>query len=128
MLKVIAFVIAGFTFDSAAFASCGDYLYVKGKPVSEMNSAMSDHDVRQAHHDESHRIPVSPCRGAKCSKSRLPLMPVPVAPTTLAQGHDQAAILESLIPDTSLRRGNQLPESDRGACFVPSSVFRPPIA
>ncbi len=51
----------------------------------------------------------------------IPLAPVPVPPTNLIRGFYQAAILESLTDAIWPSRAIDIPESERGARFVPSS-------
>ena len=126
--RVIVFVVFGLASASTASASCGNYLYRNGKPVSDEHSSIAVHEASRSNDQESTKIPAPPCHGPNCSKNPVPLMPVPVTPTTVGQGFDQAAILEALAQVSSPPRGTEVPESERGACFVPSSVFRPPIA
>jgi hypothetical protein len=125
---LVLVVVVGLVSASTASASCGNYLYRNGKPVSDAHSSMNSHGSLRLDEMESTKIPVPPCHGPNCSKNPVPLMPVPAAPTTVSQGFDQAAILAALAQVPSPSGGNEIPESERGACFVPSSIFRPPIA
>jgi len=119
------------TWPASAVASCGNYLFRHGKPVDDKSTAMNDHDDAGNHEQETNRplgeLPGPPCHGPNCSGHPVPLIPVPVAPTNLVRGFDQAAILESLAQTPMPRRAMEIPTSERGAHFVPSSVFRPPI-
>jgi len=129
MMAAICLVAA--TWPSTAVASCGNYLFRHGKPVDDKFSAMSDHHHAGNHESETNQtpreLPVPPCHGPNCSGNPIPLIPVPVAPTSLVRGFDQAAILESLAQTPTPRRAIEIPTSERGACFVPSSIFRPPM-
>ena len=131
-LAVVASVcLVAVMWSSSAGASCGNYLFRHGKPVGGSFSTMSDHlDARNPDGNTSEtpgELPVPPCHGPNCSGNPVPLMPVPVAPTHLVRGFDQAAILASLAQTPTLRCAIEIPTSDRGACFVPSSIFRPPM-
>lgn len=127
-----AFLAVVLSWSTSAVASCGNYLYRNGKPVSDAFSSMNDHNQISAHESEStevpSRIPAPPCHGPNCSGSPIPLMPVPSAPSNLIRGFDQATILESLADSTSPSGAIEIPESERGARFEHSSVFRPPAA
>ena len=124
MMAAICLVAA--TWPSSAVASCGNYLFRHGKPVDGSFSSMSDHHDAPNRETENEQ-PVPPCHGPNCSGNPIPLMPVPVAPTNLVRGFDQAAILESLAQTPTPRCAIEVPTSERGACFVPSSIFRPPM-
>ncbi len=118
----------GLVWSSTASASCGNYLYRNGKPVTDSSFSMNDHSESQASGKTPAGMPVPPCHGPNCSGNPIPLAPVPAAPTNLIRGFDQAAILESLADWTPHSRAIEVPESERGARFVPSSIFRPPAA
>ncbi len=118
----------GLVWSSTASASCGNYLYRNGKPVTDSSFSMNDHSENQASGKTPAGMPVPPCHGPNCSGNPIPLAPVPAAPTNLIRGFDQAAILESLADSTSRSGAIEVPESERGARFVPSSIFRPPAA
>lgn len=115
---------------ATASASCGNYLYRNGKPVS--GHAMPVESVHQVIakdvQAQTHplEVPVRRCTGPNCSRNSMPVVPVPAAPSNLIRGFDQAAILDALIPLCRPEGGIEFPESERGACFEPSSVFRPP--
>ena len=130
VLIPVAFLSVALVWSTSAVASCGNYLYRNGKPVSDAFSSMNDHNQVSARESESaevpSRIPRPPCHGPNCSGSPIPLMPVPSAPSNLIRGFDQAAIIKSLAQTPTQRRAIEIPESERGACFVPSSIFRPP--
>lgn len=109
-------------------ASCGNYLYRNGKQVSHSSFSMNEHNENHAAGQTPARMPVPPCHGPNCTGNPAPLAPVPVAPTNLIRGFDQATILESLADSVSPSGAIEIPESERGARFEPSSVFRPPAA
>lgn len=112
----------------SASASCGNYLHRNGQPVSGHLLAMDPLTGPQSAEIPSTemplKVPVHRCSGPNCSGSRIPLEPV--APVNLFRVVDPAVILESLADANSARDGVQVPQSERGACFEPSSVFRPP--
>lgn len=113
----------------AAQASCGDYLYKNGKPVGH-HSGMTQEYTPLADFDSSSEAPLLPlhrCSGPNCSGDPLPFTPAPAVPTQLTQGSDQATIAELVRACLSARSGCQIPESERGARFEPSTIFRPPI-
>ncbi len=120
----VSLVIA---WSATASASCGDYLYRNGKRITNSSFSMQEHNSNRASDTAPLELPVPPCHGPSCSGQPVPLMPVPVAPTNLVQGFDQAAILESLSQTPTPRRAIEIPTSERGACFLPSSIFRPPM-
>ena len=128
MVAAICLVTATWSSASSA-ASCGNYLFRNGKPVHDSRSLMNDHQDAANPESETNKtgnLPAPPCHGPNCSGNPVPLMPVPVAPTNLVRGFDQAAILESLAQTPTDRCAMEIPRSERGARFVPSSIFRPP--
>jgi hypothetical protein len=128
VLMAVVTVSVAWVWSSAASASCGNYLYRSGKPVMDSSLLMNDHTGDHVAGKTPAGVPVPPCHGPNCSGNPIPLAPVPAAPTNLIRGFDQAAVLESLA-DVSLPSGSiEIPVSERGARFVPSSVFRPPAA
>ena len=128
VLMAIVTISVALAWSSAASASCGNYLYRSGKPVMDSSFSMNDHNGDHVAGKTPAGVPVPPCQGPNCSGNPIPLVPVPAAPTNLIRGFDQAAVLESLA-DVSLPSGSiEIPTSERGARFVPSSVFRPPAA
>jgi len=129
VILMTAFV-STLSWNASASASCGNYLFRNGKPVSDhamatdvVNTQSAD---SQASPGDPNRIPVKPCSGPNCSSSPLPFAPVPTAPSTLIRGFDQAAVLASLATPQTSSGASQIPESERGARFEPSSIFRPP--
>ena len=128
VLMAVVTISVALTWSATASASCGNYLYRNGKQVTDSSFSMTDHSENH----ESSRIPagmpVPPCHGPNCSGNPIPLAPVPFAPTNLIRGFDQATILESLADSTSPSGAIEIPASERGARFVPSSIFRPPAA
>lgn len=113
-------------------ASCGNYLYRNGSrishhsmPVHEPNGISSDF-AAVVHIPVE--IPVRHCSGPNCSSRPIPLAPVPAVPGNLIRGFDQAALMELVLQTQTIRCAIEIPESERGARFEPSSVFRPPAA
>ncbi len=131
LVIVAAIWLVAAALPSSAVASCGNYLFRHGKAVDATHASMSDPSDARSQKSETNRqqseFPETPCHGPNCSGNPIPLMPVPVAPTNLVRGFDQAAVLESLAQTPILRRAVEIPTSERGACFVPSSIFRPPM-
>jgi hypothetical protein len=72
-----------------AEAACGDYLLVRGG-----NGAQSHHDagkdVDQRTIDDHRNTPAAPCRGPRCSRQSVPL--VPPAPSARHSPPDKAAL------------------------------------
>ncbi|RLS77880.1 MAG: hypothetical protein DWI00_04540 [Planctomycetota bacterium] len=119
----------------SASASCGDYLFRNGKPVA--GHAMPEHQIVQdasfdfgelASPEVPVQAPVRRCSGPNCSSSPVPLAPVPAVPVNLLRSLDPAALLELASVTSETRRAMELPESERGARYLPSSIFRPPAA
>ena len=128
VLMVVVTISVMSVWSSTASASCGNYLYRNGKQVTDSSLSMNEHDADHVAGKTPAGVPVPPCHGPNCSGNPIPLAPVPVAPTNLIRGFDQATILESLADSASPSGAIEIPESERGARFVPSSVFRPPAA
>jgi hypothetical protein len=128
VLMAIVTISVALVWSSTASASCGNYLFRNGKQVTDSSFSMNDHKENHASGRTPAGMPVPPCHGPNCSGNPIPLSPVPVAPTNMIRGFDQATILESLADSTSPSRAIEIPESERGARFVPSSIFRPPAA
>ena len=127
LLAAVAVSVA-LVWSSTASASCGNYLYRNGKPVTDSSFSMNNHTENYASGKTPAGVPAQPCHGPNCSGNPIPLAPVPVAPTNLIRGFDQATILEALADLTSPSGAIEIPASERGARFEPSSVFRPPAA
>jgi hypothetical protein len=117
----------------SASASCGNYLFRNGKPVA--GHSMPEHQIVQNAAvvlgesplmDAPIQVPVRRCSGPNCSSSPVPLAPVPVVPVNLLRSLDPAALLELASVSSETRRAIELPESERGARYLPSSIFRPP--
>ena len=128
VLTAVGAISVALVWSSTASASCGNYLYRNGKQVADSSFSMSDYRENHASSKLPDGIPVPPCHGPNCSGSPTPLAPVPAAPMNLIRGFDQATILESLADSASPSRATEIPESERGARFVPASIFRPPAA
>lgn len=123
-------IVLGLNWTSSASASCGNYLHRNGQPVSghvvSMDSVTGVHAEGISSNKTPLEVPVRRCSGPNCSSNPLPLAPVPVAPVNLFRTVDPGVILQSLTDADSVREGLQVPQSERGAFFEPSSVFRPP--
>ena len=119
-----------FSWAQSASASCGNYLFRNGKPVA--GHSMPEHQVVQgstvefANSDVPVQAPVRRCSGPNCSSSPVPLAPVPAVPVNLLRSLDPAVLLELTSVSSETRRATELPESERGARYLPSSIFRPP--
>ena len=118
------------SFVNSASASCGDYLFRHGKPVVRHSS---DHEAYPGWISLSsnvspsplNRVPI-PCTGPQCSRGTFPLAPVDAPLTMRARNSEQATVPEvaaCLHFGEMLRR---IPESEHGAFFEPSPLFRPP--
>lgn len=128
VLMAIMTTCVALAWSSTASASCGDYLYRNGKKVSDSSFSMDKDSENHASSGIPTGVPVPPCHGPNCSRNPTPLAPVPVAPTNLIRGFDQATIIESFADSTSASGATEIPESERGARFLPSFIFRPPAA
>jgi hypothetical protein len=130
LLSLVATIALSAT--RSASASCGDYLFRNGRPVSSHSLTMNPVTRGQADNSETGsspiQVPFGRCSGPNCSSSPVPLTPVPTAPSTLIMGFDQAAVLEALAGTCTNSGAIQIPESERGARFEPSTIFRPPAA
>jgi hypothetical protein len=131
LLVVTLSVVLSWT--QSASASCGDYLFRNGKPVA--GHSVPDHQVvvdatvdfgDLANSEVPVHAPVRRCSGPNCSSSPVPLAPVPAVPVNLLRSLDPAALLELASSSSETRRAIELPESERGARYLPSSIFRPP--
>ena len=116
-------------------ASCGDYLFKNGKPVSA--HSMANHSPKQPVHgdvdvlsltDLPRKMPARPCTGPKCSKHRAPFGPAPTSPMAEVRFPDPAALQEPLSPSAEEGHTSRFPDSERGARYLPSPVFRPPAS
>jgi hypothetical protein len=131
LLVVTLSIVLSWT--QSASASCGNYLFRNGKPVA--GHSMPEHQVvveatagfaDLASSDVPVQAPVRRCSGPNCSNSPVPLAPVPAVPVNLLRSLDPAALLELASASSETRRAIELPESERGARYLPSSIFRPP--
>jgi hypothetical protein len=112
-----------------ASASCGDYLFRNGKPVAEHAMVeQADQLSPDTRNTKSLPTPHRGCTGPNCSKYPVPERPIPAAPNSQLRVLDPAALPGSLIPPVDTFFANVFPESERGARYLPSHVFRPPIA
>lgn len=119
----------------SASATCGNYLFRNGKPVAdhsmthaqtmqETNIVLGQFATRRA----PVQTPVRRCSGPNCSNNPVPFAPVPSAPISQMRGFDPAALLESISLSAATLEALELPESERGARYLPSAIFRPPMA
>jgi hypothetical protein len=119
----------------SASATCGNYLFRNGKPVAdhamthaqtmqETNIVLGQFATRRA----PAQTPVRRCSGPNCSNNPVPFAPVPSAPISQMRGFDPAALLESISLSAATLEALELPESERGARYWPSAIFRPPMA
>lgn len=131
LLVVTLSVVLSWT--QSASASCGNYLFRNGKPVA--GHSMPEHQVvveatvdsaDLANLEVPVQAPVRRCSGPNCSSSPVPLAPVPAVPVNVLRSLDPAALLELASVSSETRRAIELPESERGARYLPSSIFRPP--
>ncbi|MBL8819213.1 MAG: hypothetical protein JNL58_24495 [Planctomyces sp.] len=119
----------------SAAASCGDYLFRNGKPVAG-HSTSEGHWLKNSWGSfELLESPVTPvdvpvrrCSGPNCSGNPLPLLPVPSGPTNQLRDNDADLLLEMLSLRINSGRSVELPESERGARYLPSTIFRPPAS
>ncbi len=131
----VVIVAIGLSSGQSADASCGDYLFRNGKPVSGHEMA-NDHMVHERDiavdyatlPDTPSQDPFRRCTGPNCSKSPVPFSPVPAAPVSQFRNTDPAALLGCISVPSAGRRITGFPESERGGRYVPSSIFRPPAA
>ena len=125
-------VVATMWTETATASTCGHYLYRNGKPVgnheTNMQSVNPTATAGNSAQNSPIELPVRRCSGPNCSENPTPLAPVPPAPVHLIRGFDQMAILESLSRPPVTRDAIEIPESERGARFEPSTIFRPPAA
>lgn len=127
----------------AASASCGDYLLHHGKMVSDQR--MTDHATFVAIGQPDGRgipagsekvtrptlpggSPAGGCAGPNCSRQPTPFGSPPVIPAWQLKLLEPAVLQSVLEVGASLSRARTLPVSERGARYLPSSVFRPPEA
>ena len=116
-----------------ASASCGDYLFRNGKPVASHGLSHAEmpaeHEVvvqKSGSTDVPEQAPIERCKGPNCSKSPIPFAPSPSAPLSQVRVSDPAALLGSILSGADTREVTEFPESEQGARYLPSSVFRPP--
>ncbi len=132
IVAVILLIIAGPSSTSAS-ASCGHYLFRNGKPVVDHAMIHSNVAVNVVAESNSQKdtdsplsTPIRRCIGPNCSGSKVPIAPTPFAPLRLLPGADSAVLLESHVGHDNQRKVTAIPESERGARYLPSLIFRPP--
>lgn len=110
------------------FASCGDYLFRNGKPVSGHSMAKPAGEAEVSEHPAPQRDAIPRCSGPNCSSrpmSHLPVSQVPIAPV---RGMRADCILNSPHEQPGIRSISGIPRSEQGAYFEPLPIFRPPTA
>lgn len=111
-----------------SMASCGDYLFKRGMPVTAHPASESSGEGAEVIMDRgfSPVLPTSaPCRGPNCSRGPQHPAPVPV-PASISGGSDEATWLELPAFNASDLVFPLIPASERGAHFEPTKIFRPP--
>lgn len=127
VLAALAVILVSNLTTDNADASCGNYLFRNGLPVSgHQMPAQTDPPVSAAE-SAVPPAPVLPCRGPNCSRSPVPAMPVP-APVQVSPLSDAAVLSRSDSRCSCGIRQVDVPQSESGAFFEPGSVFRPPAA
>ena len=127
-------VVVCFVFLSAGplFASCGNYLYRNGKPVSWHAVSIASQESRLLAGGSIGFAPphesVPPCSGPNCSSRPMPHFPVSQVPLGLVKGLRAECILESMAEHQPASETLEHPQSERGAFFEPLPIFRPPAA
>lgn len=116
-----------------ASASCGDYLIRQGQPVSShwLNRVEAVSYRDQVFHQPGsanapEQAPIPRCSGPGCSSSPIPFSPSTSAPLRQTQTTEPAALLEAILLSKDAQETRELPESERGALYLPSTFFRPP--
>lgn len=110
-----------------AQASCGDYLFRHGKPVSaHLMSVDRAAETALIGVEDSAVLPGRPCSGPSCQGSRIPVDPIPAVPVQLLRLMDSAVLLEQLAACQAVPGSLEIPQSERGAAYEPGSVFLPP--
>ena len=110
------------------FASCGDYLFRNGRPVS--GHSMAKHaDVAEVTEDGvPQQESVPPCSGPNCSSRSIPHLPLSQVPTDPARSLRSDCVLVSQSDRQPANELAEIPQSEQGAFFEPLPVFRPPAA
>jgi hypothetical protein len=107
------------------FASCGDYLFRNGKPVS-------GHSMEKLAEVPKDRNPLKntamPCSGPNCSSRPIPHLPVSQIPTAPVRGIRADCILDSQSEQPGAKEMAVIPQSEQGAFFEPLPIFRPPAS
>ncbi len=111
--------------NSNAHASCGDYLYRNGVPVSGHSDAMSKDVSHQTESPSPAPAPARPCQGPNCSKGKSPL--APDAPST-SRLFDRDALLAGCLISQPPLTSRVAAESEAVADVHPATIFRPPKA
>ncbi len=127
---VCAFAFAAFLCSAAPVsASCGHYLFRNGIPVAQQSSSLSYESFSEIQEEPAGQVPRSVpsrrCHGPNCSANPSS---IPGATSNLVRELDQQAILDLFTHTPLIRDPVQIPESEHGNVFVPSSIFRPPDA
>lgn len=127
-------VVACCVFLSAGslFASCGDYLFRNGKPVSGHSTSVMGQDAvfsagrRIGEAPPQNSVPI--CSGPNCSSRPFSHFPASQIPRVLVKGFRAECVLESMTEQQQPSKMLENPQSERGAFFEPLPIFRPPAA
>lgn len=108
------------------FASCGDYLFRNGKPVSGHSITKPAGEAVMSEHPSPQPDATPPCGGPNCSSRPMPHLPVSQVPTGVVRGMRADCILDSLSELPFANEAAVIPKSEQGAYFEPLPIFRPP--
>lgn len=129
----LVFLVVALASSKTASASCGNYLFRHGNPVAgHWLSHVENLTKRDTllHQSGStvfpERAPIRQCSGPNCSNSRIPFAPAPYAPLSQVRSTEPGVLLETMLCCVETQEASGFPESERGARYLPLSVFRPP--
>ncbi|APZ90503.1 hypothetical protein Fuma_00082 [Fuerstiella marisgermanici] len=122
-LYACVLVMGAVTFlgNSNAHASCGDYLFRNGVPVS----GHSDARLNEVDHQAESQPPSRPCHSPNCSKGRSPVTP---DSPTMSRSFDQDALLLQFVSAGQRPISSVAAESEAVADVRAVTIFRPPRA
>lgn len=126
---LLCVVFFGFLGRDARAETCGHYLFKNGQPVAGSDRSLNADAIAAATRHQQHlpALPKAPCDGPGCRKQTLPLVPPPAAPLSVTAS-DPAAILDVLLSANTCVDSMASFQSETGAHWVASEVFRPPAA
>lgn len=128
-LIVAGYVICAICSPAEVQASCGNYLFQHGKPVSvhASNGHLGVQTFPPFKFDDEQPGPNFPfCTGPNCSRRVPPLFPLGTAPLLRLQNIEQANISEMTAKLLFAVKRMDIPRSERGDFFEPEPFFRPP--